>query len=137
MKSLPKISSIKMLLFLLLALGPLRAESSFYSSEEPRGELFSIFLDKLADAGIKLTTRTFFNEKNDGKLGFSFWLYPGKTHGEITFHNRSQGKGSIVKVMTQNSDDMTRLREFFIKQMKMKEEPGLSGVVPKNAPEGF
>jgi len=117
---------------------PVGAETRFYSHDSSaRGKLVETFLDSLESAGIHITIRKFFDEKKDGRLGFSFWLHPGKTHGEITFHDRTGTGGSFVKLNTQNGDDTERFRAFFIEKMKLKEDAALSGVQPTSTDTGF
>ena len=116
---------------------PLSAENRYYVSNLERGELVTHFLDELESAKIKITIRKFFNEKSDGKLGFTFWLHPGKTHGEITFHDRGPQAGSFLRIYNQNDHDTRLFRDFFLKRLKLKEDRKLSGTQPPADSVGF
>ena len=118
-------------LFFISGYTSLSAEKNYYSSTRPRGKIVQELVEKMAKAGFKFKIRKVYNENRDGHSGFVFWLLPRRTHCEITFHHKKAGKGTIVKIYTQDRIDSSRFHSFFTRQMKMKQwgsiNPGQKG----------
>ncbi len=106
-------------LFLALALtAPLGAEVRFYESAKPRGSTMEAFVDELTRSGIRFTIRKVFNEDKDGRVGFIFHVAPKRLHCEVTFHERP--RGSLVRLMTQNTDEAIRFERLLTQNLKLK-----------------
>jgi len=122
MRSLLRLRFIIPLLALLVSLAgtPLAAEYRMYRSSKPRDALLRTLLDEMGRAGFRYSVRKVYNEKKDGKLGFLFWLYPGKYFCEILFYERNKGKTSMIRIYTQNTRVARRFHRLFTKRMKMK-----------------
>ncbi len=114
----------------LAAGGSLFAENRMYGSSTPVGQLIPAIIDALGRTGIQFSVNRVFNESRDGKQGFVFLLQPRQTICEITFFENRPG--SIVKIFTQDSQDMNRFHVFFVETMRMRE----LGVTVPSGPTG-
>ena len=100
----------------------LDAEYRTYYSDVTRGKMISDLLDRMGEAGFRFSILRVYDEKRDGKLGFNLRLQPGKRYCDLIFFEGVGGKGSIVRVFTQDARDMSRFHKLLAETMKMREE---------------
>ena len=115
---------------LALPVASLSAETRFYESVRTRGATMEAFIDELTRSGVHFSIRKVFNENKDGRVGFVFLLAPKRSYCEVTFHERPKGGGSLVRIMTQSTDEANRFETLLTRRLKLKalgEDPARHG----------
>ena len=114
----------------IVAVGPLAAEIRFYESRQARGPTMEAFVDELTRSGIRFVVRKVFNEEKDRRVGFVFLLAPKRTYCEVTFHERPRGRGSLVRIMTQSTEEANQFEILLTRHLKFRaigEDPARHG----------
>ncbi len=129
-----QLTRILFILIFALSAGMLHAEMRTYRSPQTVGKFVPRLVDELGNAGFSFTVKSVYNEKKDGKQGFVFVLQPRGTICELVFFDEG-GKSSLVRVRTQDGQDMDRFHRFFLQRLTMS-EVGVTPI-PDQKPAGW